>query len=266
MLRLCGQQFDDYCMLPYLPLYLLYSSLPLQSNKPQGASDEERLCVLASWISHSQGWLALKFKRRRNACACEVTSDPSWRIVSIAAIPQSAAVRGRRDGEKPGEEWIISRKRQTESIANLKKTKKDCYVNKLSGGTQSKATACICRTQTSPSISTRFWRWILKKCYSPLIASIGWCPIPSFFLFPLISRLFSALFSSLFPLSLLSSCSPPRVALSQTTSLCELVFATRFSLSATSAALGDMNSFDLTSKTWEHVIYIGLQQLIDDNW
>lgn len=94
--------------------------LPSHSNliNHRGRGEEERLCVLASWISHSQGWLALKFERRRSACACEVTSDPSRRIVSIAAIPQRAAVRGRRYGEKPGEEWIISRKRQTESIAN----------------------------------------------------------------------------------------------------------------------------------------------------
>lgn len=117
--------------------------------------------------------------------------------------------------------------------SELKKAKKDCYVNRLSGGTQSKAAACICRTQTSPCISTCFWSWIIKKCYLPLIASIGWCPIPPFFLIPLISRLFSALLSSL------SSCSPPWVALSQTTSLCELVFMTFSSLAASLAASGD---------------------------
>lgn len=144
--------------------------------------------------------------------------------------------------------------------SELKKAKKDCYVNRLSGGTQSKAAACICRTQTSPCISACFWRWILKKCYSPLIASIGWRPIPPFFLIPLISRLFSALFSSL------SSCSPPRVALSQTASHCELVFHDLFLISCQFCCFRGLNPFDWTSETCEYVIYIGMQQLINDNW
>ncbi len=200
--------------------------LPFHSNliNHRGGSNEKRHCILESWVSSSYGWLAWNFERRRYACTCEVTSDPGWGIASIAATPQSVAVRGGRDGEKPGGEWIISRQRQTESIANEKK-KKDCYVNRLSGGTQSKAVACICRMQTSPCISACFWRWIIKKCYSPLIASIGWCPIPPFFLIPLISCLFLALSSSL------SSCSPARVAFSQTTSLCELVFHDLFLIS-----------------------------------
>lgn len=93
--------------------------------------------------------------------------------------------------------------------------------------------------------------------------------MPNPFILPLSSHLpplLHSLFLSVFPLPLLSSCSPTRVAFSQTTSLCNLFFTTLFSLSASSVASGDKNAFDLTSKTHEHVIYIGLQQWIDDNW